>query len=252
MPHQQHQDFVEQVKNVTLLPGECLSSYGVRTLFTPVPVDPALGIIKDLLEKDPTLKERTVMSVGDIVLLLEFCLKNTYFSFQGQFNEQVEGMAMGSPVSPIVANLHMECFEQKVPSTAPTPRLWHQYVDDTFAIQKEENKQNFPQHINSDSPTIQLTLENMKEDGAIPFLDTIVKPETDGKLSITVYRNPTHTDQYLQLDSYHHLSAIYSVINTLTHRAKTVAILNFSKKKWSISRKHLPIAENPKWALDKM
>ena len=70
------QDFV---KNVTLLPGECLSSYDVTALFTSVPVDPALGIIKDLLEKDPTLKERTVMPVGDIVLLLEFGLKTLTF-----------------------------------------------------------------------------------------------------------------------------------------------------------------------------
>ena len=35
------QDFVEQVKNVTLLPGECLSSYDVKALFTSVPVDPS-------------------------------------------------------------------------------------------------------------------------------------------------------------------------------------------------------------------
>ena len=59
------------------------------------------------------------MEVGDIILLLEFCLKNTYFSFQGQFYEQVEGAAMGSPVSPIVANLYMEYLEQKALSTAP-------------------------------------------------------------------------------------------------------------------------------------
>ena len=65
-------------------------------------------------------------------------------------------------------------------------------------------------------------MENNKEDGAIPFLNTIVKPENDGKLCITIYRNPTHTDQYFQWDSHHHLSARYSVISTLTHRAKTV------------------------------
>ena len=87
---------------------ECLSSYDVSALFTSVPVDPALNIIKDLLEKDHTLTERTVMEVSDIILLLEFCLKDTYFSFQDQFYEQVEGAAMGSPVSPIVANLYME------------------------------------------------------------------------------------------------------------------------------------------------
>ena len=111
------QDFVEQAKHFKLEAGECLSSYDVSALFTSVPIDPALNIIKDLLDKDTTLKERTVMEVGDIILLLEFCLKNTYFSFQGQFYEQVEGAAMGSPVSPIVANLYMEYLEQKALST---------------------------------------------------------------------------------------------------------------------------------------
>ena len=93
----------------------------MSALLTSVLVDPALKIIKDLLEKDLTLKERAVLPVEDITLLLEFCLKNTYFSFQGQFCEQVEGVAMGSPVSPIVANLYMEYFEQKAVSTAPHP-----------------------------------------------------------------------------------------------------------------------------------
>ena len=77
-----NQDFVEQTKHITLAPGECFSSYDVSTLFTSAPVDPALNIIKDLLEKDHAFKERTVMEVSDIILLLEFCLKNTYFSFQ--------------------------------------------------------------------------------------------------------------------------------------------------------------------------
>ena len=44
-----------------------------------------------------------------------------YFSFQGQFHEQVEGAAMGSPVSSIVANLSMEYFEQKALNTARLP-----------------------------------------------------------------------------------------------------------------------------------
>ena len=54
------QDFVEQTKHFKLEPGECLSSYDVSALFTSVPIDPALNIIKDLLKKDTTLKERTV------------------------------------------------------------------------------------------------------------------------------------------------------------------------------------------------
>ena len=139
------QDFVEQVKHITLAPGECLSSYDVSALFTSVPVDPALNIIKDLLEKDHTLKERTVMEVSDIILLLEFCLKNTYFSFQAQFYEQVEGAAMGSPVSPFVANLYMEYLEPKALSTAPNPPgsgagLWMTPLSST---RKPTNKASF-------------------------------------------------------------------------------------------------------------
>ena len=104
-------DFVNRAKELTLQPGECLPSYDVTSLFTSVPIHPALNIIKDLLEKDEKLNDRTVLSVQDIIELLVFCLYNTYFSFQNKFYEQVEGMAMGSPVSPIVANLYMEYFE---------------------------------------------------------------------------------------------------------------------------------------------
>ena len=102
------QDFVEQVRHITLAPGECLSSYDVSALFTPVPIRSSLKNNKGSIGKGPTLKDRTVIGIDDIILLLEFCLKNNYFSFQGQFFEQVEGAVMGSLVSPIVANLYME------------------------------------------------------------------------------------------------------------------------------------------------
>ena len=104
------QSFVEQAKKVTLQPGECLSSYDVTALLTSVPADPALSIIKGVLEKDNTLKERTVLPVKDIILLLGFCLHNTYFSFQRQLYKQVEGAPVESPVSPTVANLYREYF----------------------------------------------------------------------------------------------------------------------------------------------
>ena len=98
-------DFVERGSKVTLQPGECLCSCEVIALFTSVPVDPALNIRQRLVEQDTSLCTRTVLSVQNIIQLLGFCLHNTYFSFQGQFYEQVEGAAMGSPVSPIVVNL---------------------------------------------------------------------------------------------------------------------------------------------------
>ena len=113
-------------------------------------MDLALSIIKGLLEQDSSLKQMTVLTVKDIILLLELCLHNTYFSFQGQFCELVEGATMGSPVSSVVANLYMEYSEVKLLSTANhPPRLWLRYLEDTFVIQKEVHKQHFLEHINS-------------------------------------------------------------------------------------------------------
>ena len=78
------QDFEEQVRHITLVPGECLSSYDMSALFTSVP---ALRVIKDL-ETDPNLKERTVLPVEDIILLLEFSLKkpSTFHSKTSSMN----------------------------------------------------------------------------------------------------------------------------------------------------------------------
>ena len=77
----------------------------------------------------------------------------------------------------------MEYFKQETLSTAThSPRIWLRY------LQKEEHKQTFLEDINIVDLAIRFTVEDNKEDGAIPFLDTIVKSETDGRLSITVYR----------------------------------------------------------------
>ena len=162
---QNTKDFVDQVKNIKLLPDECIISYDVKALFTSVPIEPAMKIIQQHLEDDQELQQRTSMSVQHI-----FSLKNTHFIFQGRFYEQTEGAAMGSPLSPIIANLYMEAFEKKAISTAPTPpSLWRRFVDDTFVIIKKTQKDSFISHINSIDEKIQFTMEDSKEDGSMPF-----------------------------------------------------------------------------------
>ena len=110
-----------QLLKVTLQPGECLCSYDVTALFTSVPADLVLNIIQGLLQQDTSLHNRTVLPLDNIIQLLGVCLHNTYFSFQGQFYEQLKEPAMGSLVSPIVANLYMEHFQRTALRTATTP-----------------------------------------------------------------------------------------------------------------------------------
>ena len=118
---------------------------------------------------------------------------------------------------------------------------------------REVNKQGLLQHINSVDPAIKFTVEDNKEDGSIPFLYTIVKPEADGTLSITVYRKPTHTDQYVQWDSHHHLSAKFSVIHTLSHRVQTLCNKpELLQQEGDHLRKALTKCKYVKWALDKV
>ena len=96
-PHhiQSTRDFVSKVREVTLLPGECLCSYDVTALFTSISIDPALNIIKDLLEKDDTLHDRTVLSVQHIIQLLGLCLHNTYFSFKKNSMNRLKVQLLG-------------------------------------------------------------------------------------------------------------------------------------------------------------
>ena len=195
----------------------------VSALFTSIPTEPAINIIKKHLEEDKELHHRTNMTVKHISCLLEFCLKNTYFSFQVRFYEQTEGAAMDSPISPIVANLFMEDLEvQGIRTSTTPPALWKRFVDDTFTIIKKDNRNSFLEDLNSIHPNIKFTCEETRRDGSMPFLDILITPEEDDSLKTTVYRKPTHTDLYLQWDSHHSIPSKYSVVGTLYHRAKPI------------------------------
>ena len=199
-PHhvQNNQEFIQQLEDIKLRSDDIIMSYDVKAFLTSVPIKPALKIIKKLLEEDQTLQQRTSMTVNNITCLLEFCLNSTYFTFQEKFYEQVEGAGMGSPISPIVANLYMEDFEMRAINTSPQPPLmWKRFVDDTCVIIKAAQKQSFLDHINSIDQNIQFTAEEPRPDGSIPFLDILITPCEDGSLAITVFRKPTHTDLYM-------------------------------------------------------
>ncbi|XP_068738712.1 uncharacterized protein [Montipora capricornis] len=105
--------FAEKVREIKLTTEETITSYNVSALFTSIPPDEAITTIRQRLEKDEILAERTCLSIEEVVELVDICLTTTYFSFKGKFYKQIHGCAMGSPISPIVANLCMEVFEER-------------------------------------------------------------------------------------------------------------------------------------------
>ena len=129
----------------------------------------------------------------------------------------------GKPISPIIANLVMEWFEQHALESYSgiPPRLWLRYVDDTFVIINRNEQDSFFTHINSINDNIKFTQEKCS-DNKLAFLDWLVKFSDKRKLNTVVYRKPTHTDHYLQFGSHHLLIHKLGVIRTLYHRAETI------------------------------
>jgi len=136
---------------------------------------------------------------------------------------------MGSPLSPVTANMFLKDFEKKATEQATkateqaTHKLacWFRYVDDTFVILPHGQKKltEFLNHLNG-LHKIQFTMEI--EEGHLPFLDIDIYRKTGGFLGHKVYQKPTHTNLYLHQNLHHHPANKHSVLASLLHRAKAL------------------------------
>ena len=159
----------------------------------------------------------------EVMSLLKLVLENCVFTFQNRFYKQLHGTAMGSPCSPVVANIYMEYFENMaLGPELPVPiKDWKRYVDDVFSIIPKGNCDNLLKYLNSIDPHIKFTIEQPNAEGGIPFLDTFPKPQGGG-IAVAVYRKPTHMDRYLDFNSSHPVSAKRAVVRALMDRAENV------------------------------
>jgi len=220
-------EVVAKLRSIGDLSEGRLVSFDVTSLFTNVPVAESLMIIEGLLRNDDSLSERTILSVVELMSLLEFCLSNCYFLHKGSFYVQSDGVAMGGSVSVVVANIYMFHFEELALSSARrlgllVPDHWLRFVDDVLTrfSGTDGQLQDFLRFLNSLRPSIQFTME-MEMEGKIPFLDILITKEAGG-MSFSVYRKATHTDLYLRRDSCHPSSVFKGLVNTLGKRAVEV------------------------------
>ena len=189
-------ELVREISGIEISDDEVMVSFDVISLFTARPVQRPCDYIKEKLEQDSTFSRKTHLKIDEIVLLLNFALSNNYFVFEGQTYKQIHGCALGSPISPVVANICMEKIEEMAIKTTSYPqKTWKRFVDHSFSIIKKNTVETFHNTLNSLDPSIQFTFEH-EHNGKLAFLDTVIARK-NGKLNNDVYQKPTHMDKTL-------------------------------------------------------
>ena len=118
--------------------------FDVEALYTNMSIDDALAIIKELLKNDKTLPDRTPLSPKNVLDLLEFLLRTTFFIFNGTYYQWTERVAMGGPPSSIIAEIYMQGTETTaLTTTSHPPKVWECHVDDVFFIVRKSNQHDF-------------------------------------------------------------------------------------------------------------
>ncbi|XP_017466333.1 PREDICTED: uncharacterized protein LOC108359145 [Rhagoletis zephyria] len=109
---------------------------------------------------------------------------------------------MGSPTSPVIADIVMEeLLENTVKKLARPPRLLTKYVDDLFAIIREDEVQSTLDKLNSFNKNIKFTIE-LEDDGKLPYLDSMII-RRGNELKLTWYKKPTSSGRIISFNSKH-------------------------------------------------
>uniref|UniRef100_A0A5S6R1L5 Reverse transcriptase domain-containing protein n=1 Tax=Trichuris muris TaxID=70415 RepID=A0A5S6R1L5_TRIMR len=222
--------FCDDIKTLRLQGNEVLVSYDVKDLFTNIPIPKTLSVLKELLNNDITLVQRTKLNPFHVVKLASFCMhEGNYFRFQDRFFTQRNGVPMGSPLSPVLAEVFMEHFEQIAFDNINMdirPICFKRYVDDIFAVIPTGAEEQFLEHLNRLYPeNIVLTIEK-ETDKKLPFLDALVI-RGDDRLTTKIYRKPTNPDAYLHFTSHHPLSVKKGIVAGMVDRAIAICDKNF-------------------------
>ncbi len=94
-------DFVNRVSKLQTNVDQRVVSFDVESLFTNIPTEETINIILYRAFKDSD-EFQTVITI---------CTQESHFKFNGKYYDQIDGVAMGSPLGPFFANIFMDEFE---------------------------------------------------------------------------------------------------------------------------------------------
>ena len=210
-------EFVDIISNKT--PRGIIASLDVESLFTNVPVDETITMIMDEVYRS----NNEPLDIPETYLreLLVACTKEAPFRGpDGCLYQQIDGVAMGSPLGVLFANFYMGIVERRVLNNNELrPHIYGRYIDDIFIeIRDMHHLQELKQAFQRES-SLNFTFE-IRENGELPFLDIMVKPD-ENKFIASVYTKETNTGMCLNAKSECPDRYKRSVITSYVNRAFT-------------------------------
>jgi len=216
-------DFVNKIRNIEPSINRFLVSFDVESLFTNVPTDETINLIVDLAFEKGRLSSFHGLLPKQLRRLLTICTKESHFQFGGVYYDQIDGVAMGSPLGPLFANVFMSDFERKYMDALKSlgVKFWFRYVDDIFAtFDNRREAESALAFLKKQHRNINFTME-VEENNKLPFLDTSVL-RTDNTYKTTVYRKKTFT-------------GVYTNWNSLTSRRYKLALIaGMAERIWRV------------------
>ncbi len=189
-------------------------SFDVTSLFTKVPLIYTIDLILDKMYLTCSLiykfKQRSRLygkckKRRDFEHLLRIATSKTHFIFDKKMYVQHNGVPMGAPLAPIIADIFMSHLEETLMDRLKQSGVceWHRYVDDTFVlIELTTEVENVLEILNNFHPSISFTHQPEIND-ALPFLDVWVTRSTETKKFRTAaYRKETFTGLMIKWDSF--------------------------------------------------
>ena len=132
------------------------------------------------------------ISEKDLLSLSNFATCETHFLFKGKFHDQIDGVPMGSPLTPVLANLFMGHYKKEwlINYGGVSPSCYTQYIDDIFSVfnSYDEGKRFFS-YLNSRHPNVKFPMET-EINKVIPLLDVLIDNRNNIFNTIT-YHKPT-------------------------------------------------------------
>jgi hypothetical protein len=243
-------EFQKFIKGVRLKNDEILVSFDVKSLFTNL--DPEL-IVKIVHEKWNIIQNYTSITKRVFENLLKFIIIDcNYFSYEEKFYRAKFGVAMGDPLSPILADLVLEkLIDDKIKEFPHQPTFFKKYVDDIITVIPEEDIDTCLDIMNSYHPRLEFTTEK-EEDRSIVFLDLRLIHLDDGTINTDWYQKPTSCGRILNYLSSHPKFMIENVGISFASRVLTLSDTCYHSKNKKTIRKILSENNYPKKTINKI